>query len=387
MFHRLQKYRTSVAMTRNETYKVDLPAQGSLSFIAWEIWAQQGSGAPFQATALGKWRAIDYIDNVIVRANGRSDIVNVPGRVQNYLTWLDQGAVAYDVLREYSAASQVSRGMINFGRRAWDPLFCLDLAQYDNIEFNLTNSWADTYWQGSPTLTLILGFLDGVGAPKSSQFFRKETWRTYTSIQDGREYLEVPVALPVRRVGFQIDPNRDGTTGVATTAITNVLYDLKMTFKSGALTPFDGRLSDLIHQNYYEIGKPAITWGAEYHNADRAFSVGIGDVRGRAGISGARDDAGSSTVPTLMGDENTPYQKPETYEADSPIDWVAIGAAYEHCAHFEFGDGFPEVSLLDASRNGEGIVELELHTRNASSAASGTVRVFLDRLARASDVG
>lgn len=387
MYHRLQKLRTAVAMTRNDTYKVDLPTQGILSFIYAEIWAQQGAGAPFYNSALCKWRAVDYIDNVIVRANGRGDVVNVPGRVANYLAFKDQGVTAYDVLREYSAASQVSRLFVNFGRRAWDPLFALDLSQFDNVEFNLTNTWADTYWQGSPTITLVLGFLDGAGAPTRSKFFRKELWRSYTTAQDGREYLELPTSLPIRRVTMQVDPAIDSTAGTYDTAITNVLYDVKKTFKSGAVTPFDGRLTDLMMLEYYLDGQLPLTWGANYHDADKGWESGIGDVRGFAAISGARDGAVSATIPTREGDNSNPSQKWEAREADSPVDWVALGAAYEHCVSFDYGEGYPELPLLDPSKGGDGIVELELHTRNSSSADLGTVRVVLDRLASAQDVG
>jgi hypothetical protein len=387
MYKRLQKYRSAVSMSLNDTYKVDLPAQGSLSFIQYIVSATEAAGAPFQSSAVGKWRAVDELDNVIVRVNGRSDVVNVPGRVMNYLTWLDQGVTAYDRLREYSAASQVARGLINFGRWAWDPMLALDLSQFDNVEFNLTNIMSSTYWASSPTVSLILGFLDGAGRPTGTKFFRKELWRSYTTSQDGREYLEIPTALPIRRIGLQADSAVDATYGTADTAIGNLLYDIKLSFMSGQVIPFDGRMWDLYHLRVLEDGGLPMTFGANYHQADYGWRSGIGDVRAFAAISGARDGSGSSTVPTREGDLSSDIQKWEAYEADSPIDWIAYGAAYENCTHFDFGHGYPEYPLLDPSRAGQGIVELELHTRNSSSAADGTVRVFLDRLAGATDVG
>lgn len=387
MYKRLQKYRTAVSMSLNDTYKVDLPKQGSLSFINYIVSATQAAGAPFQSSAVGKWRVVDELDNVIVRANGRSDIINVPGRIANYLAWLDQGVTAYDRLREYSAASQVARGVVNFGRYAWDPMFALDLSQFDNIEFNLTNIMSSTYWAASPTVTLILGFLDGAGRPTGSKFFRKELWRSYTTAQDGREYLELPVALPVRRIGLQADSALDSTYGTADTAIGNLLYDIKLSFLSGQVIPFDGRMWDLYHLRVLEDGKLPMVFGANYHSADYGWRSGIGDVRAFGAISGARDGAASATVPTREGDLSNDVQKFESYEADSPIDFIAYGAAYENCTHFDYGHGFPGEPLLDPSRGGMGIVELDLHTRNSSSAADGTVRVFLDRLASSQDVG
>lgn len=387
MYKRVQKYRSAVAMTRNDTYKLDLPAAGLLSWIALELNVQQGAGAPFYNSVLCKWRPIDYLDNVIIRANGRSDIVNVPGRIANYLAFVDQKATAYDVLREYSAAGNVSRLFINFGRFAWDRLLGLDLGDFDNIELNLVNTWADTYWQGSPTLTVHLGFWEGAGVLKSPKFFRKEVWRTYTTVSDGREYLELPVALPVRRVGFQMDPAISGTTGHYNCPITSTLYDVKMTMKSGAVTPYDERLSDLMHRQYYIENLHPFTWGANAHNADKGFESGIGDVRIHTGVAGARNDAAATIVPTIKGDQNYPSQSHESYDIEHPLEYLFGGAAYEHCVHYEFGDGYPEFQLLDPSKAGEGIVELDLHTRSGSDNASGTVRVFLDRLSSKTDVG
>jgi len=387
MYERVQKFRTQAGFTIGSTYKIDLPAQGSLSWLAYTIEASQAAGAPFQSSAVGKWRIVDEISNVIIRANGRSDIVNVPGRILNYLTFLDQKLPAYDRIREYSAASQIARGRVNFGRYMWDPLFVLDLAQFDNIEFNLTNTMSSTYWGTSPTVTIELGFLDGVGKPAGTKFFRKELWRTYTTAQDGREYLELPTGLPIRRVGLQADSALDATYGTADTAIRNLLYDIKMSFKSGQVIPFDGRFEDLYHHILFEKGVLPMTFGAVYHTADYGWRSGIGDVRAFAAISGARDGAVSATIPTREGDNSNDIQKLEAYEGDSPVDWIAFGAAYENCVHFDFGKNYPELPLLDASRTGEGVVELELHTRNSSSAASGTIRAFYDRLAGVSDVG
>ena len=387
MYKRVQKYRSAVAMTRGDTYKVDLPAAGFLSWLALEITVQQGAGAPFYTSVLSKWRPVDYLDNVIVRANGRADIVNVPGRISNYLAFCDQKATAYDVLREYSAAYNVSRQFVNFGRYAWDPLFGLDLSEFDNIELNLTNSWADTYWQGSPTVTVTLGFLEGAGAPARAKFFRKEIWRSYTTASDGREYLELPVGLPIRRVGFQADPLIVSSDGRSTCPITGTLQDIKMTMRSGAVTPYDEKLGDLMHRQYYIEGLHPFTWGANAHDADHGYESGIGDVRISAGISGSRDGSAASTVPTIKGDENMPAQNNETYDIEHPTQFLFGGAAYEHCVHYEFGDRFPDLPLLDPSKNGDGIVTLELHTASGSDYASGTVRVFLERLAAASDVG
>jgi len=378
MYTQVQTYRDGVDMTLEETYKEDLPKSGFLSFILLQINAQQ-DGTPFQDVAYPMWRICDYIDDISIIADGRSDIVTLPGTVLQFQSFLDQGITPYDVIREYSNATQRQRFLINFGKHMWDPDHALSLADFDNVELNITNSLDSDDWQ-SADVKIFLGWLRDVGSLPDNRVRVQELWREYTTAQDGIEYLELPTALRIRRLLLQVYPDYDAN-GKAETSPYSVLQEILMTFQDGRLTVWDDDIEQLWVQNYTEFGFENIVQASNYHFADNGFDVGLGSVRGFGAISGARDGAASGTVPTRLGDQDDYTQAFESYEADSPVDYMARGMGYQNCGVFRF-DRYPdERDLLDPSTRGMGTVELQLHTRNQAAAADGTVRVVLDRLA------
>ena len=380
MYKQWQHYRDSISCNRGETKKIDLPKSGILSFIYLEITANQAAGAPYYNSAEGVFRLINQFSSIVIRADGRTDIVSLPGTVCNYVGFLDQGITMYEKIREYSAASQTSRVVLNFGRKMWDGKFALDLQSFDNVELQLVNAATSTYWASTYSLDVWLGFLRGTGIPDGRTFFRKEKWREYTTAQNGREYLDIPTGLPVRRIICQANPAYDSTTGVVKTKPADLFHETKLTAKSGAEELFNGNWFDLAHVNLLELGYETIVQGASYHAADKGFDIGLGDVRGFAAISGARDGAVSAVIPTREGDLSHPTQKLEAREADSPVDYIARGAAYENCVLFSFGDEENPNTLLNPAMGAMGQVELEVLTRDSANAADGTNRVILDRL-------
>lgn len=386
MYRQLQHYRDSVSAERGDTFKIDLPKTGILSFVYIDYTMAQAAGAPYQASGEGVFKLINILEDISVVANGRADIITAPGTVLQAFNFLDQGITAYDKIREYSAATQTARLGINFGRKMWDPKFGLNLGAFDNVELQIKNGGTSTYWASTATVDVWLGWLRGAGVPGGDTFLQKQLWREYTGAQDKREYLELPTGLPIRRVMLQPLPAYDSTTGMCDTAPNNVLYDIKFTLQNGILTVFDGRWLDLAHLNLLELGYEHLVHGSSYHMADYGFDIGLGDVRGFASVSGARDGAVSAVIPTREGDLSNPTQKLEAYEADSPVDYLARGAAYQNCVHFAFDTDGELDNLLNPAKGAMGIAELELHCRNASSVASSTVRVALDRLVRAREL-
>jgi len=68
------------------------------------------------------------------------------------------------------------------------------------------------------------------------------------------------------------------------------------------------------------------------------------------------------------------------YSADHPTDYLFRGAGYQSCGVFRFGEYGQTEDLLDPSVAGQGNVLLDLHTLNDSNAASGTIKVALERV-------
>lgn len=381
MYLQLEHFRDTVSNTLNSTYEVDLPETGKLSFIYVNFNGTQTGTTPFQSAVTGKWRLVDFLDAVVVKADGVTDIFNLPGDITAYRAFLDQGITMFDKWREYSNASQVGRFCINFGAYMWDLDRFLDVSKFNNVKLQIKNSLSSTQW-ASANADIWLGWIrDFAGG--SGNFYKAEVYRSYTTAQNGREYIEIPTGLPVRRIICQARPDRAAATGLDECSLNNLMYELKLKFKAGALVPFDGDLDELIHQNWIEQRNYPLTFGDVYHAADYAFDMGVGEIRASAGISSSRDGAVSAVIPTRLGDQSTPTQSFESYEADAQTSLITIGAGYHNCGVFSFDRMFGDIDILDPSHAGYGPVELEILTRDAASAADGTNKIVLDRLTNA----
>lgn len=378
MYKQIQHYRDNLSLTLNSALPtLDLPRSGLLSWILLRINATQTGTTPFQSVSTGKWRIVDFLDSIVFRVNGSIDLYNLPGDIGQFEAFLAQGITAFDLVREYSNASQRCDILIPAGDYMWDPEHYWDLSMADNPELILTQSLASTQW-ASANVDVFLGWFRDVVSRGAPNFYKREVWAKWTTAQDETKYWELPTGLPISRIICQ--PRPAATTGGENACNPNdLMYDLKLSFKNKVLTVFDADWIELARQNLIELGYEQLVHGEVYHSADYFFDVGLGEVRGFAGISGARDGAVSSVVPTRAGDQSYPTQKMESYEADSQVDYIARGAGYHNCAAFLFQTPWLAGDPIDPSANGYGTVELEVHTRNSSSAASGTNRIALVR--------
>ena len=378
MYRQIQHYRDNLSLTLNSSLPtLDLPRNGLLSRILLRFNATQTGATPFRSVSTGKWRIVDFLDAIAFRVNGSIDIVNLPGDILQYEAFLSQGITAFDLIREYSNASQRCDVLINMGDYMWDPDHFFDLSLVDNPELIFTQSLASTQW-ASANVDVFLGWFRDAAVRAAPNFYKRETWAKWTTAQDETKYWELPTGLPIARIIMQPRPAAS-TAGVVACNPNDLMYDLKLSFKNKVISVFDADWIELARQNYVELGYEQLTHGTVYHAADYYFDVGLGEVRGVAAISGARDGAVSSVVPTREGDQSYPTQKLESYEADSPTDFIARGIGYHNCAAFLFQTPWLAGEALDPSDAGYGTVELEVHTKNSSSAASGTNRIALIR--------
>ncbi len=381
MYKHIENFRTTVAADRNDTYKVSLPKAGLLSFIRLDYKATQTGTTPFQSVTDGKWRILDYLDNISVVVNGRSSIVNVPGDMLAYNQYLDQGIVAFNKEREYSNATQNARLLINFGDFMWDKGKALDLSDYDDVEVQIKNSCATTQWADSNKVTLKLGWMRDHTLPGAKEFWQYEVWRSLTTVADKWEYLTLPTGKKIRRCVVQVKPARDTTYGVNKDYPRNVVDEMLLQYKNGAFTTFDGSIEDLWHVNWDELGFETFVHGHIYHANGIGFDVGIGEVRG-ASLSGTASGTTAATVvPSREGDQDATTQRQYGYSADHAPDFMFRGAGYQSCGVFQWGEYGQQDDLLDPSKNGYGDVLLNMHTKIDSNSASGTVKVALNRLA------
>jgi len=380
MYKQIENFRTTVAVDRGDTYKVDLPKAGLLSFAYIDFQAKTQTGGVFQNVATGKWRPLDYLDNVSLVVNGRANVVSAHASLLQYKAFLDQGIVAFNKEREYSQSNQNVRLLVNLGDYMWDKTKGLDMADYDNVELQIKNSLTSTLFQDETKVTVKLGWMRNHSLPASKEFNQFEEWRTLTTVADKWEYLSLPVGKRIRNIVTQVIPARDTTTGANKTYPRYVLDEMKLQFKNGQVLVFDGSIEDLWHQNWLDLGFEVITHGAIYHFANRYFDVSIGEVRGAAGLAHASSTTVASIIPSREGDQDATTQGLMNYSADHPTDYLFRGAGYQSCGVFRFGEYGQTEDLLDPSVAGQGNVLLDLHTKDDSNAASGTIKVALERV-------
>jgi hypothetical protein len=262
-----------------------------------------------------------------------------------------------------------------FGRRWFDTELGLAAENYESVRLHVTNDMSSTYWSGLAITPHFIRMAGDVGGLFGKGVLEKKIYKEYTTAQDGREYVDLQEENLLRRIVLQAIPNRSSNKDACD--FRDLFYDLKYTGKSGDVLFFDLDLNRLLWLNAFEYGHDVISHGQAYRAADDAFQHGAGMLLSAALGSSSADDAASSVVPTKSGDDDGSI-KFESYEADSPIDFLTKGVGIFHTGVFRH-DREPDMSdYLDLKV--WKTLTLELHTRNSSSAASGDVKILTERV-------
>jgi hypothetical protein len=373
MYWQREYLRENTTMTRDETWREDLPKEGLLGSILLRMSVDGVSGA-FAATE--KWRILDFLSKIEVIADGSTIIKSLTGEVVNALSFYDQGIGNLDYWHSYATGTKWAHLLINFGRKLFDNEMGLDLSRFNNVELRITNDASSTYFGADPSLSVLQFFLRDAPGAAFRGHLRTEEWRKWTTVADAIEYLELPTERPIRRIIMQCIPDVD-SNNLSETGMWNVADDVELSLKTGVLRVFKGGIDDLMWENAWDYGRELFSAPNLYMTADKGRRVGMGYVLMAVGGAGTQDGAGAGTIPTLEGRRTDNTQKPETYEADTLISTLVRGICPENCVVFRFDKPDDPTVYLDPQA--QRTVKLDVHTRNASSAADGTVRVILDR--------
>jgi hypothetical protein len=372
MYKQLEYLREGVTMTRGQTYKIDLPETGMVSGLFLKLSAPSTSNATLAATP---WRLQDLLGTLEVIANGSTIIKSADWKNFSFLHFLKSGVGEMSAWRNYATNTQFENLLVLFGRSLWDPDYGLDLSKYDNVEFRLTNSSSATYHSDDITASLMLAYLrEHTGGFRGH--IRTEKWREWTTVANETKYFTLPTEFPYCGIYLRALP--DETSGVNDTGFANLMSDIDFKIGGGTKQVYKGGLDDLALMNYYELGKMAQVGGLLAATADHGFSVSLGRVLHRATASGSKDGSGSSTVPTIEADETDGYIKPESAEADSPIEFIFEGYGYQYSAWLHRSPELAPDTLLVPQQAGE--ITLNVMTANSASAADGTNQVILERV-------
>lgn len=373
MFMQREYVRENVDMPLNGTFKLDLPEFGLLSSLLIRISGNQLTG---YGQGAHDWRIIDEISKVAVLLNGATVCKSLTGYQVQALAFYDQGVLPPGDWRNYAANTQFEYLLINFGRYMGDPDFGLDLSKFANVELQITNTATASDFT-SFTVSVLGMYLRGSQAGQFKGYMRTEEWRSWTTVSDETKYNDLPVEHLIRRIMLQAIPDQDASF-VNESNMANLMDDIELGLDTGQVRVFKGGIDDLMRENYLDTGKPLIVGGQDYNTADKGTDFGIGRPIVFVGGSVSKDGAGSSTVPTLTADELNGTLSNESYEADSPINVIAIGMAPFYTAQFDFNLGWDLGNWLDPSQRKT--VKLDIHTRSGASYADGRNAIVLDRL-------
>lgn len=374
MYWQREYLREGDSMTRNDTWREDLPAEGLLGSILFRM-SVAGVSAAFAETL--KWRISDFISKIEVIGDGSTVIKSLTGNCLNALQFYDQGIAHPDYWHSYATGTKWYHVLLNFGRKMFDTEYGLDLSRWNNVELKITNDATSSEFGASIGLSVLQYFLREAPAGMFRGFFRTEEWRKWTTVQNETKYLELPTERKIRRVIMQVLPGVDSDK-VANTSMWNIADDVEMSLKTGILRVFKGGIDDLMWENYLDYGKELLSSPNLYLTADYGRNVGMGYVTMATPGAGTQDGAVATAVPTLEGRRTDFTQKPENYEADTLIATLCRGLCPENTVVFRFDKPDEPVAYLDPME--QKTVKLDVHTRDSSSAAAGTIRVVLDRL-------
>jgi hypothetical protein len=373
MFLQREYVREAVAMDLNGTYKLDLPEHGMVTSLLIRITGTQVS--PY-GQGEHDWRIIDKISKLAVLVNGATVCKSLTGYQAQALAYWDQGVLPPGSWRNYAANSQAEYMLVNFGRYMGDPETGLDLSKFANVELQVTNTATSASFTDL-TISVLGIYVRGAVTGQFKGYMRTEEWRAWTTVSDERKYNDLPVEHIIRRILLQAIPDQDADFNNETD-MSNLMDDIELGLDTGQVRVFKGGIDDLMRENYLDTGKAVIVGGQTYMLADDGIDTGIGRAITFVGGSVSKDGAGSATIPTFTADELSGTLKPETYEADSPINFISVGMAPFYTAQFDFNLGWDVANWLDpAARK---TVKLDIHTRSGASYADGRNAIVLDRL-------
>jgi len=366
--------RTGETWTNGGTLKLDLPKSGNLGSIM--IHAYRAGVTDGFATAL-KWRLIDYISKIEVIANASEIIKSVNGEVAKGLTYFDGGGGAPDQEFNYGSSTKRAHFMINFGRRLFDPKFGLDLARWDNVQLQLTNDGASAQFAGDWSVDVLCYYLRDVPATAFQGYFRTEEWRSWTTVQNERKYLDLPTDRKIRRIGLHVLP-AFGSNNNADTQSYNVVDDIELYLRTKAVKVMDLSLRELWYENYFRHGRQPLAALEPYHTSGYGIKTGLGQTLAKAiGQMPQGGSPGTYTIALEPGNDGA-SQKLLRSGSDN-YSMILLGLGFENLGMIEFDqDADDPGSWLDPAL--DKVVNLDVHTKDSSSADNGTVKVILDRL-------
>lgn len=373
MYWQRKLERSGVSMTLNNTYKLLLPYQGLLGSLLLKFSGDEVSGLGANG---GSWRLIDYLSQVQVVVNGSIVIKSYTGYELMGLTWFDQGVLPDGDWRNYASNTQFQDCLINFGRFFKDTICGLDLSKYSSVELWITNTATSSQFTDY-SVSVDAFYLMDAPAGQFPNYMNTQEWAVWTTVQDQWMYWNLPTEYPIRRIALNAIHAVDANN-IATGAMVDLMDEIKFMLDTGNATVFDQSLDFIIRENLLEYGKLVVTGGWPYINNSKGIRMDVGRTVFASGIMGTQAGTIATVDPTIDSARSDFTQVGYSYLADHPMGLVVYGLAPFETAIINTHINNDISTFLDP--NARKTVQLNVHTRNSSSAAGGRDAIVLDRL-------
>jgi hypothetical protein len=153
---------------------------------------------------------------------------------------------------------------------------------------------------------------------------------------------------------------------------------VELSVKTGALKVLDAGLDDIARLNALQFGMATSRVIGGYWTADTAHDLGVGYPMVLQVSPTSYTGAAAAAIPTFTAGDTVATQRQESYAADIPLSTYVQGLGLHNTAVLYQADQDDPAFFLDP--RDLATVELDIHTHNASSAASGTNDIVLERL-------
>lgn len=373
MYRQWEKLADGVAMTLNSTYTLDLLQRTGYLAALW-LEFSGGQVSPL-GLAGGKWRMIDYLDNIEVRLNQNPTGFAMNGRLAQAVAGYRLGQLPYGNWRNYASNTQRDVIPILFGTSAWDTRRYLDLSRWNAVQLRIQNSATASQFSDFSVTVYALWLRENQVA--SQGYVRRELFREYAPTAGSTDPQYLPVEYPLLGVYVQGDPGLDAN-GRVNTSPQNLLYNVRFSLKSRQIDLYNDQVAHLMHYSPALFDYLGIAGGINYLNNGKEHDVGIMHVDQFLATAGSKTGLAATVIPTYEGDENNPTQNQLGFQADVLNPWLARGKGYHNLMPL-WMDKTPDLSeMIDPKSNEQ--VTVDILTRSTATVTSAFVRTVLERL-------
>lgn len=371
------------SMDLADTFKFDeMPSAGKSAGLILKIDCPTQSGQHYNyANAGDKFRLVDWIDEVKIVTDGKRALKDLNGAILQGLEYWNKGRTAVDQLADRTLYGDHCLIPIAWGRRLHDLEYYLNYADYSSFELQVKNILNSTL-HGSATIDIInLKIMDEEVLPSSKGVFKERIWREWTTVANETKYLKPPAEDKLRRIILRAVPDQESSSPYRRSCnFMDLMNEIKLGFHDYGEIAFDGYATELMEKNALEFPHEVHTCGtllAMASGGSEMIRTGIGRMRS---MQVSKAEVGTSVtemnfgIYTYLDDLKAVYYDTGTNQY---VHWDCYGLGYMNMLAmlFDYGDC---AHLLD--QKDKKTINLDIKTKNDSTAADGTNQVILSEL-------